>query len=154
MAASPMAISSYSAAKEVCALGSWKITNQQLHKNLYILQMLYMGRHDGGRLIDANFEAWDFGPVIPDLYHRCSMFGRTPIHNMFFGASPITDIEQSEFIAKTYESLGRLTPESLVAVTHWRGGAWAKHYKPEENRIVIPDSDIMAEYRERVNVKQ
>ena len=37
----------------------------------------------------------------------------------------------------------------LVAITHWQKGAWAKHYRPEVRHCIIPNSDILKEYRAR-----
>jgi len=41
---------------------------------LYFSQMINLGKKKE-RLFDASFEAWDYGPVIADLYHKLKAFG-------------------------------------------------------------------------------
>ena len=65
-----MAVSSITAGRYACKMSGWTITNLKLQKILYIAHMVYVGRTDGTVLIDEMFEAWDFGPVLPNLYHR------------------------------------------------------------------------------------
>jgi uncharacterized phage-associated protein len=86
-----MPLTAMQAARKVCEYGSWKITNLGLQKILYIAQMIFMGEKNGVRLVDAEFEAWDYGPVVPNVYRRVRMFGANPIQDIFFAEHVITD---------------------------------------------------------------
>lgn len=143
-----MAISAISAAKALCEETGWSISNLALQKMLYIAHMLYYGR-TGEPLIRDSFEAWDYGPVVPSVYHRAKAFGSDSVRNVFHGAKQIEDKRAREAIQQTVAALRDKRPGELVAITHWDGGAWAKHYTNGRNAI-IPHEDILQEYRERV----
>ena len=64
----------FAVAKKFCEARSWQISNLTLQKMLYIAQVIYLGTFDS-RLFKAEFEAWDYGPVIPEVYHRFKIFG-------------------------------------------------------------------------------
>ncbi len=145
-----MAISSFSAAKLICEQGSWRVTNLVLQKVLYINQMLFMGKNNGERLVDASFEAWDYGPVEPNLYRKVCLFGNKPIQDIFFVATP--PVTSPEFIAiqEGCRFLLNRKPGELVALTHWEQGAWARNYVAGHKGTPIPDDHIIAEYRARI----
>jgi uncharacterized phage-associated protein len=137
------------AARKVCEHGSWTVTNLGLQKILYIAHMLYMGENNGARLIDTTFEAWDYGPVSPQVYQRVKMFGANPIQDVFFGEPRPMDGMRDAHLHNVCTHLSSKKPAELVAITHWKDGAWAKHYRPNTHGIVIPDLDILDEYRRR-----
>ncbi|WP_410207286.1 Panacea domain-containing protein [Bradyrhizobium japonicum] len=68
-----MSIASSSAARHICARGNWGVTNLALQKILYMAQMVHLGR-TGQRLVDAEFQAWDYGPVEPGALPAGSEF--------------------------------------------------------------------------------
>lgn len=73
-------------AKFICEKGDWCLSNLKLQKILYMSQMYYMGKNNGARLVDTSFEAWDYGPVSPALYHRVKAFGSSPVQDIFYDA--------------------------------------------------------------------
>lgn len=70
-----MAITTRQATKLICNISGWSVSNLQLQKILYISHMYNLGVTEGDPLITDNFEAWDYGPVIPTLYHEVKGFG-------------------------------------------------------------------------------
>lgn len=140
-----------SVAKFICAEGEWKVSNLRLQKIMFMAQMFYMGEHDGERLFDASFEAWDYGPVIPQLYHKVKAFGSSPVEDVFYHALPFAENSPRRLSLKEVCSeLLKRTPGQLVEISHWDKGAWAKHYVPRVRGISIPDADIRAEYSDRL----
>ena len=146
-----MAISALSAARALCELRDWKLSNLELQKIRYLAHMFHMGERDGAPLVNESFEAWDYGPVIPKLYHHVKGFGSEPVRNVFHW------VPEMPLIAPEYETLREaakatagMRPGRLVSITHWDGGAWATHYQPGTRGIVIPNDAILKEYRERV----
>lgn len=133
-------------AKKVCELTDWSITNLKLQKMMYILQMVYMGNNNGERLFNATFEAWDYGPVIPDLYKKMKIFGAGIIENysLLFDVKEEKEIseEKLDFLRRNVLSLNKLTGAQLVSLTHRKGSAWDKNYRGLE----ISDNDMIEEF--------
>ncbi|MGH6794035.1 MAG: Panacea domain-containing protein [Methylocella sp.] len=137
-------------AKFVCEQSGWQISNLSLQKMLYLAQVEYIGEHDGERIVDTAFEAWNFGPVSPELYHKVKIFGSGPVRNVFFGARRFRedDKRRSKLIDVCRKYLGK-RPGELVELTHWDFGAWARKYEPNVRGIQITDDDIAREYCNR-----
>jgi uncharacterized phage-associated protein len=142
-----MPLTAMQAARKICEHGSWKVTNLGLQKSLYIAQMLFMGENNGVRLVDTTFEAWDYGPVAPQVYRRVRMFGANAIQDIFFGEPRPNDGLREAYLHNVCTHLTGKKPGELVAITHWKHGAWAKNYQPGTYGITIPDRDILDEYK-------
>lgn len=137
------------AAKLVCERSGWTISNLKLQKILYLAHMAYIGRNEGKPLIDGHFEAWDYGPVSPEVYKLVSCFGRDQIEDVFPECDDVDSEEKKQLFSLTDELLDFSAAE-LVGTTHWEGGAWAKNYVPDKKSVVIPFLDIVEEYKARV----
>jgi uncharacterized phage-associated protein len=144
-----MSVNTYSAARRICERGDWRVTNLALQKILYLIHMVSLGR-TGTLLIPDTFEAWDYGPVVPELYHRVKIFGDRPIQDIFLGSPSIAQTREEEVIDEGCDWLIKKKPAELVAMTHWENGAWASNYVPGARGIPIPTADIIAEYEARI----
>lgn len=143
-------VSIFSAAKRLCEKSGWSLTHLEIQKMAYLAHMFYMGEHDGAPLVSGTFEAWDFGPVHPALYHALKKYGAEIVGSEAFRAHP--NVPDTHDGARLLDgAVDELPRERLVAITHWREGAWQKNYKPLVRGIKIPNSDIMEEYRKRQN---
>lgn len=143
-----MTVSTNAAAEFICERSGWAITQLSLQKILYIAHMVHMGRGHGP-LVPGHFEAWDYGPVHPVLYQKVKGFGAKPIPNVFWTKTAPDGVDLAT-LTEACEQLLPLSPGALVQNTHWRLGAWAKHYNASGRGIVIPEADIIAEYQARV----
>jgi uncharacterized phage-associated protein len=144
-----MTISALSAAKSLCELRDWQLSNLELQKLLYIAEMYHLG-NEGTPMVAEDFEAWDYGPVMPSVYARTKGFGRAAVPNVFHWVSSVPE-QSSEYhlLANLSEQTKGFTAGQLVNVTHWPLGAWAKFYRPGYRGIKIPKSAILQEYNER-----
>lgn len=150
-AGSLMAARLDSVCRYICEKGDWKVSNLQLQKVLYLAQMVYMGLNDGRKLADGFFEAWDYGPVEPSVYRKVRMFGSGAIRDVFHEARGFkVDDPRRTLLDDVCSDLLKMRPGELVEITHWKDGAWAKHYEPGIRGIPIPDADIAAEYHDRI----
>lgn len=115
--------------------------------------MVYHGRYRDP-LVSGTFEAWDYGPIHPELFHKAKRFGSGPVRRYIFLLSSSLSGEISRI-----SELDRITDLSgndgakLVSITHWHKGAWAKHYQPSVTGIQIPSQSILNEYNARFNNK-
>ncbi|MBN9245177.1 MAG: DUF4065 domain-containing protein [Mesorhizobium sp.] len=142
-----MTVPVLSAARRLAERSGWSLSNLELQKILYLAHMFYLGRHGGEPLVPGYFEAWDYGPVHPSLYHRAKIFGSDPVGNVFHEAPELPAGPEREILDEAYDSLGKAGPGRLVNATHRRGGAWDTHYVPGERHCIIPNADILREYQ-------
>ena len=122
-----------------------KVSNLSLQKLWYLAHMLELGAGHGP-LVSRPFEAWDYGPVEPDLYHKLKAYGGGYVADVFAAKPYSSDDPEMKSIAEVLRQLKGASPAKLVAITHWNGGAWQQHYSPGRRGIVIPDEDILSEY--------
>lgn len=147
-------VSVFDAAKHLCKESGWQLTNLQLQKLIYLAHMFHLGLFKSP-LIEEHFEAWNYGPVQPDLYHKAKVYGSDPVENIFRSASDLDENStEAMMLDKVLGDLSAHTPARLVALTHWDKGAWAKHYEPNTFGCYIPNSDIAIEYRDRVHAAE
>jgi uncharacterized phage-associated protein len=120
------------------------LSNLHLQKVIYFAYGNYL-RQFQRRLIVNRFEAWDHGPVIPELYHALKKFGDEDIT----GRATRFDFETRDFIEvrdEFHDSLnsflaemllfyGRMDPWELVKLSHQPGGAWARTIAGAENHV-------------------
>lgn len=136
------------AARHLSELSGWTLSNLQLQKMLYLADMMYYGAK-GERLVNEHFEAWDYGPVLPSLYHSCKGFGSRPVPDIFWDARRIDGSPEAAILKDAWDNLKSYSPGQLVNNTHWSGGAWHQRYVPGAKGIAIRDEDMIAEYRAR-----
>lgn len=144
-----MPVSVFSAARHLCERGGWGLTNLKLQKILYLAHMIHLGEKHAP-LINERFEAWDYGPVAPDLYRQVKAFGSAPIRNVFHGFTAPQDAEVLNSLNEVQDQVGHLTAGQLVQITHRPGGAWDTHYIPGAMGVRIPNEAILLEYQERL----
>lgn len=134
----------------VCEQSGWTLSNLALQKLIYLAQVEYMKKAPLTRLVDTTFEAWNLGPVSPELYHRVKPFGSDAVHDVFYEARRFRSDDPRRLTLKEVcdRYLGR-RPAELVELTHWSHGAWARKYEPNIRGIRITDADIYTEYLNR-----
>lgn len=145
-----MAVTSLQAAKYACDVSGWTLTNLKLQKLLYLAHMIYSGRHGQPLIEDERFQAWNYGPVLPNVYRRASTFGAGPIKNVFHSVSDIpTDRAEAELIKAVVERFSSIPAFKLVELTHDQAGAWAKCFSTGSRNVDIPQAAIESEYQRR-----
>jgi len=145
-----MSVSVLAAARHIGVLSGWTKTNLELQKIVYIAHMLHLGEKNLP-LIDGHFEAWHFGPVHPRLYQQAKAFGADPVQDIFVNEPLLQDGSYEKgTLDNAYSQVGEYESARLIAITHVDYGAWAKNYKRGGAFVVIPEKDIIDEYRERL----
>ncbi len=146
-----MSISVLCAAKYIGNLSDWSKTNLELQKIIYLAHMIHLGEYGlDSPLVKGHFQAWDFGPVHPELYHKAKIFGAEPVINIF---RRYPNLDESTLEAKTlsttYDRISDFSGSRLIAITHWEDGAWFNNYDPDYSNNIIPNEDILEEYTKR-----
>ena len=134
-----MELSTYIVSK--CIKEDCPISNLQLQKILYYIQKAFLNR--GDRAFSDNIEAWQFGPVVPNVYDHYCGYGAMPISFSSIKYDVAKEVKQ--LIDSIVESKRVLAPWDLVEETHKKGGAWDKTYKNGSgSHEVIPTELIKA----------
>ncbi len=142
-----MPIPVLSAAKRMGHQSDWSLSNLEMQKVLYLAHMFHLGKHRRA-LIPGFFEAWDYGPVHPTLYHKAKVFGKDPVKNIFRSQQDVEDGTERSMLDEIVDM--SLPSSRLVAITHWKEGAWYKNYHSGERGVIIPNDDILVEYSKRI----
>lgn len=146
-----MAVSIESVARTLGRLSGWTLSNLELQKIAYMAEMIYLGRTGGRPLIREDFEAWDNGPVVPELYHKAKAFGSRPVRDVFSAPTLVAGTPEYQAVLDAYNLLHDRNPGQLVGMTHRRNGAWARRYRPGAKGVKIPKQYMLEEYISRTN---
>lgn len=138
----------------LCTKAEWSLSNLEIQKGLYLAQLLYLGQYDEP-LFHDDFQAWDYGPVQPNVYHDLKMFGSSAVKPLSYISNPkLSDQRADDVVGEVADLAVKSTAGRLVRITHWDHGAWFKYYQPQAKGIVIPKSAIKQEYIDRVKATE
>lgn len=118
-------------------------------------------------LINEPPEAWQYGPVIPSLYHSLKDYGNQPVKKKLTeftnNASDPFDLSSSEvpapkdanirnFLQSVWGRYGKLSGFQLSALTHQTDTPWHKTWEKlgakYSKGVDIPEEDITRHYKE------
>lgn len=125
------------AARTLGQVSGWTLSNLPMQKTLYIAQMIHLAEQ-GRPLFPEPFEAWDYGPVVPELYRTLKKFGRGPIADIFQSDALPPGSSEERAVHKAWNSTKDLTAGQLVTHTHREGGAWEMFYDSSKRGVTIP----------------
>ncbi|MGQ9027452.1 Panacea domain-containing protein [Bacillus licheniformis] len=102
---------------------SWSITPLKLQKLLYYCQGWHMAYSKGNELFDEEMEAWDHGPVVPEIYHKYKHHKYLTIPKEIFEnknnkGKPILSNKQLDIINAVWETYGEYDGKYLEELTH------------------------------------
>ena len=111
------------------------MTNMRLNKFLFFAQGHYFAR-TGEPLFDDEFEAWDFGPVISNIYQRYKSNGRSPITEIDsdYNSDSFTE-DQLEVLLDVAREYGKYATSTLVSFTHRDDSPWVMNVNSISQRI-------------------
>jgi uncharacterized phage-associated protein len=134
------------------------VTQMKLQKLVYFAQGAHLAKYNKP-LINETFQAWMYGPVIPEIYQDFKLYGSRPITDTAeFAPSPSyrppfrLDEEALDTINYTWGVLKDFSAMSLSKWTHRADGPWSKVYDPAEKSTPINNNDIK-QYFEKLLIK-
>lgn len=146
--------------------GKGRLDPMKLQKLVYFAHGWHLAIEDAP-LTQQNFEAWQFGPVIPDLYRAFKNYGAGEVTDYATKFNTLTarlftpriSPERDEdtraamdVIRDVWSVYGPYSAIKLSNATHMDGTPWAKWYDPAKHHVVIPNEEIKA-YFESLNTK-
>lgn len=118
------------------------ITNLTLQKMLYYVQGYYLKKYNEP-MFDNTMEAWQYGPVVPDVYFIYKDNRKEVIKGVAMKDEKVISKEDKIFLNSLLQQLIKINPWALVRKTHSEK-PWDKNFINEMN-VEIPISD-MEEY--------
>lgn len=129
------------------------LTQMQVLKLVYIAHgwnLALLGRP----LIDERVEAWQYGPVIRELYNGMRQFGGRAVT----GLLPLTpgdraedlDPQQVHLVNEVYRLYGHMNGIKLSQITHARNTPWEQTYSPGAFGTEIP-MDLITDHYQRLH---
>lgn len=118
------------------------MTNLRVNKFLYFAQAWSLVRR-GKRLFDSQIQAWQYGPVVPEVYQAFKPCGRERISSTSGEYSPdLFDNEELELLIDVFREYGKYSSPALVGFTHEKGTPWERVYDPDKRETEISDESL------------
>lgn len=116
------------------------ISNLKLQKILYFVQANFLVSKNQP-CFPEQIEAWDFGPVVPEVYQEYKTYGGASIP-AFFRSYMVSSIslDDRKLIDEMVDSCAGYSASALVEITH-RQTPWIEAYnKPGKNNVITNES--------------
>ena len=114
------------------------VNNLKLQKLLYFIQAEFLACTDAP-CFPEEIEAWDFGPVVPEVYYQYNIYGSTNIPDIgdsVFGRISPSDKSRIEDIV---DQCADYSAAQLTEITHQQE-PWIKAYAPYKRNVITKKS--------------
>ncbi len=118
------------------SIGDNSIDNLKLNKMLYFAQGHYLAKYHSP-LYEDEIQAWEYGPVIPEVYRAFKCCGANAIE------APTDEFDEAnlsskelELLIDVYNAYGRYTGLALKDMTHKKDSPWDKVYVKGQNIVI------------------
>lgn len=125
---------------EKCNDEKKSISNLKLQKILYFVQANFLVSKNQP-CFSEQIEAWDFGPVVPEVYHEYKIYGGASIPAFFRdNAISVISTNDKKLIDEMIDSCADYSASALVEITH-NQSPWLEAYnKPGKNNVITNES--------------
>ena len=122
------------------------ISNLKLQKLLYFVQAEFLVSKDKPCFYEK-IEAWDFGPVVPEVYRKYRIYGSASIPYIKGIENGKILSDDQALINEIVDICSKYSAAMLVEVTHAQE-PWKKAYKRYQNNTISNDSikSFLSEY--------
>jgi uncharacterized phage-associated protein len=124
------------------------LTPMQMLKLVYISHGWQLGLY-GRPLVNEPIEAWQYGPVIPSVYHRYKRFGSNFISDIPASVPDGFEASEASTMNQVFKGYGRRSGISLSSLTHEPGTPWSLTVQQSGIGAVISNDLIEDYYRRR-----
>ena len=148
--ASPIAVAQ--AFLDLASHENKRLTNMQLQKLVFFAHGAHLAAYNAP-LIDDEVRAWDFGPVIPELYERLREYGSgyvDPVLSRYrereFGHAG----SEHQAVRSVWQAYREHSAWELSSISHRPGSPWDQIWNSGRRYSVIPDELTRDYYRGRI----
>jgi uncharacterized phage-associated protein len=138
-------------AKEIAKyiIKSLPVDNLKLQKLLYYSQAVYLVLHDKTPLFSEMIEAWDYGPVVPPVYHEYKKYGFDVLPHLDESVTIDLSSDEIEAVSLVLGYYGEMSSLELVNKTH-QESPWKDSYQPGVPSHEIPLDAIYDYFKENL----
>lgn len=122
-------------------------TPMQLLKLVYIAHGWMLGLY-GNPLIRDRVEAWQYGPVIPNLYNAIRKFRSSPVEGRLGRSGDELGAREMHLLEQVIDRYGQMTGPQLSRLTNTANSPWAQIYQDGSFGLEIPNDLIEDHYAE------
>jgi uncharacterized phage-associated protein len=116
---------------------------------VYIAQGINLAINDA-KLYAEDTRAWNFGPVVPELYKKLQKYGNGTVKEKINSVSSVLDDKDKKLVEFMYNNYKQYSGWQLSELTHQPNTPWSKTW--EYNKYgVIPADDICEHYKNFLN---
>lgn len=146
---------------DISDLNGLEVSNMSLNKLAFFSHGWFLALYDQP-LVGSSFEAWQYGPVHPTLYHQFKCFGNRRILSratkvdVFTGDDVICGVDLDQIVAdhirKIVEFYGGMKAEKLSSISHEEGAPWDQVWSKSGAVLgmAIPDGVTKAYYIQKL----
>ena len=127
----------------------YPVSNLKLQKMLYFVQGVMLVNY-GRPAFEDRIEAWQYGPVVPEVYFAYSSYGATPILLQYDKIN--LDAEEKNAANIVINSFLKTPAFALVNETHKVNSPWYDAYHSSGDNIISNES-IVQYFRAQYVVK-
>jgi uncharacterized phage-associated protein len=101
-------------------------------------------------LISEPVEAWQYGPVIPEIYrlYKAWYINKITKPNSSIDISPLkNDASVRDLLNIVFDKYSQFTASELIRLTHKKGHPWEQVFNRHERSIIIPQKLITTHYQ-------
>ena len=113
-------------------------TPLQIQKLIYFANGWMLGVYHRP-LLDEEFEAWQYGPVIPVVYHNLSYYGGDSVPDPIRVHPGNFDAQENNILGQVFDLYGPLSGKRLVGLTHKKGSPWHTIWNRYKRPTLIPN---------------
>lgn len=121
-----------------CGQKGYSISNLKLQKILYFVQAEFLVA-TGEACFSEKIEAWDFGPVVPEVYREYKIFGSSNIPSFNTKSSIKLKSTTKKLIDGIINECAKYTASQLVEITH-NQTPWKEAYRSGKNATITKKS--------------
>lgn len=136
---------------EIAKQDGRQLTPLQLIKLVYISHGWGFVFRNGEPLLNEPVQAWQYGPVVPSLYHAVRNYRSAPITGLVPGDSDpqALDDHAKELLKVVYNRYRHLSGTQLSALTHMEDTPWSKAWNERGKNAVIDNAEVAKHYKKR-----
>ena len=141
-----------------------ELTPIKLIKLVYISHGWHLAAKDDELLSEA-VEAWQYGPVVPSVYHKFKAYGNgqikafaNEVHGQSFYVPKVNKEETVNFLQEIWDQYKQYDGLQLSTLTHLPDTPWHIVYNNPVNKakkgVIIPNNLIKEHYKEKLNANR